>query len=59
VTEWGDDLIDEIRCSSGLTTTAVRICDRQLGIDADFIEVFISKKRTSPEPANSNGAPHE
>jgi SAM-dependent methyltransferase len=59
VTEWGDDLIDEILCSSGLTTTAVRIRDRQLGIDAEFIEVFISKKRTSPEAANSNGTPHE
>lgn len=44
VTEWGRDLCDFIYQYSGMTTTAVRIFDRQRGIDAEFIEVFISRK---------------
>jgi SAM-dependent methyltransferase len=44
VTEWGSDFCDFIYRASGLTTTAVRIRDRRQGIDAEFIEVFISQK---------------
>jgi SAM-dependent methyltransferase len=44
VTEWGYDLCDFIYQQSGMTTTAVRIFDRRLGIEAKFIEVFISRK---------------
>jgi hypothetical protein len=55
VTEWGDDLLDVIFRSSGLTTTAIRIRDRRLGIDADFIEVFISSKRKLSD-VSANGA---
>jgi SAM-dependent methyltransferase len=54
VTEWGYDLCDIIYRCSGMTTTAVRIRDRRQGIDAEFIEVFISQKpaaRAENEPA--------
>ena len=44
VTEFGDDLIDIIQECSGMTTTAIRIQDRWKGIEAKFIEIFISKK---------------
>jgi SAM-dependent methyltransferase len=45
IDEWEDDLIDYIYRACGLTTTVVRIHDRSKGIDAQFIEVFISQKR--------------
>lgn len=51
VTEWGADLCDFIHRASGLTTTAVRIRDRTQGIEAQFIEVFISRKPTAAGPA--------
>ena len=44
VAEWGYDLCDIIYRCSGITTTAVRIRDRSQGIDAEFIEVFMSQK---------------
>lgn len=44
VTEWGRDLCDTIYLSSGMTTTVIRIFDRRQGIEAQFIEVFISRK---------------
>lgn len=49
VTEWGADLCDQIYQCSGLTTTVIRMHDRRQGIEAAFIEVFISQKppRTS------------
>jgi len=43
-TEWGRDLCDFIYKNSGMTTTAVRILDKHQGIEAKFIEVFISRK---------------
>ena len=44
VTEWGADFCDFVYRCSGLTTTAIHIHDRWRGIDAKFIEVFISRK---------------
>ena len=44
VTEWGADFCDFVYRVSGLTTTAVHMRDRQRGIEAAFIEVFISRK---------------
>ncbi len=44
VTEWGYDLIDTIYASSGMVTTAVHIRDKRAGIEAEFIEVFVSRK---------------
>ena len=46
VTEWGADFCDFVQRESGMTTTAVRINDRSRGIEAEFIEVFISRKST-------------
>jgi len=43
ITEWGSDLCDFIYRCSGLTTTVVHEHDRSRGIDAKFIEVFISR----------------
>ena len=44
VIEWGRDLCDFIYKHSGMTTTAVKIFDKRQGIEAKFIEVFISRK---------------
>jgi len=44
VTEWGWDLCDFIYRSAGLTTTVILIVDRRQGIEAQFNEVFISRK---------------
>ena len=44
VREWGFDMMDIIYRRSGLTTTIIRMNAPQKGIDAEFIEVFISKK---------------
>jgi hypothetical protein len=46
VTEWGRDLCDFIYKHAGMTTTAIRIFDKLRGIEAKFIEVFISRKPT-------------
>jgi hypothetical protein len=47
VTEWGDSLCDYAYEHSRLSTTAIRIFDRRHGIDAKFIEVFVSRKEVS------------
>jgi SAM-dependent methyltransferase len=44
VREWGQDMMDFIYRSSGLTTTAVRMFTPHKGIESEFIEVFISQK---------------
>lgn len=44
VTEWGDDLFDFIYLSSGMTTAVYKVIDRKLGIDGEFLEVFVSTK---------------
>ena len=46
VTEFGNDLIDIIQTCSGMTTTAIHLRDRRKGIEAKFIEIFISRKPT-------------
>jgi SAM-dependent methyltransferase len=43
VTEWGADFCDFVQQQCGMTTTAVRLCDRRRGVEAEFIEVFISR----------------
>lgn len=45
VREWGLDLTDYIHQSSGMSTATYRSVDRQLGIDGEFLEVFVSSKR--------------
>lgn len=42
--DWGKDFCDIIYNSSGLTTTIYLKKDRTLGLEAEFLEVFISAK---------------
>ncbi len=49
VTEWGKDLVDTIYAASGMTTTVIQIHDRSKGIDAVFIEVFVSRKPSAAQ----------
>lgn len=44
VTEWGKDLCETIFASCGMSTTVHTTKDRHRGIDAQFIEVFVSTK---------------
>ena len=55
VTEWGADFCDFIFQSSGLTTTVVHIRDRRRGIEAEFIEVFISRKAATDGQSDGGG----
>jgi Methyltransferase domain len=48
VTEWGDDLPEQIFRSSGMLTTIIRTRDRTLGLDGEFLEVFVSRKASVP-----------
>jgi SAM-dependent methyltransferase len=45
--DWGRDFIDFIYQNSGLSTTIYLEKNRHLGLDAEFLEVFISKKIAS------------
>jgi hypothetical protein len=45
VTDWGEDLVDYIYLNSGMTTTIYDIRDLRMGLDAKFLEVFVSRKR--------------
>jgi len=42
--DWGMDFIDFINGSCGLKTEIINIKNRYLGLDAKFLEVFISRK---------------
>lgn len=44
VTEWGTNLPEFILKHSGLYTTAFVTRDRNMGLDGEFIEVFVSRK---------------
>lgn len=44
IREWGYDLIDYIKEVSGMLTTAVLVHAPNMGIEAEFLEVFISRK---------------
>ena len=45
VTEWGDDLVDFIRRHSQLDTEMYDMHDRRLGLDGEYLDVFVSRKR--------------
>jgi SAM-dependent methyltransferase len=49
VTEWGEDLVDYIYLNSGMTTTIYDIRDLKMGLDAKFLEVFVSRKKKYTE----------
>jgi SAM-dependent methyltransferase len=44
VTEWGIDMFECIDRWAGMKTLAVRTVDRRLGMDAEFLEVFLCSK---------------
>ena len=46
VTDWGDDLVDIIRRHGHLETEVFEIHDRRLGLDGQYLEVFVSRKAT-------------
>lgn len=44
VTDWGDDLLGFIQNHSRMPTTVYRMRNRRLGLDGQFLEVFVSRK---------------
>ncbi len=44
--DWGADFVDFIYEHSGMTTTIYLVKDRNMGLDGEFLEVFISRKLT-------------
>jgi SAM-dependent methyltransferase len=47
IREWGDDIAEFVSEHGGLSTTAVQLCNRRLGLDGNPgnpLEVFISRK---------------
>jgi SAM-dependent methyltransferase len=45
VTEWGPELVDFIYMHSGLTTTIYNIHDVRMGLEAAFLDAFVSVKK--------------
>jgi SAM-dependent methyltransferase len=44
VTDWGDDILDFILANSGMTTEGFTFHDKSLGLEAEFLDVFVSRK---------------
>jgi SAM-dependent methyltransferase len=44
VTDWGDDLLDFIGTNGGMTTTVFTFHDASMGLEAAFLDVFVSRK---------------
>jgi len=44
IREWGDDFTEYVRANTGLSTEALGFHDRRLGLDGEFLEVFITRK---------------
>jgi SAM-dependent methyltransferase len=44
VTEWGPELIEQIYSNSGMITAIHNLHDVDLGLEAEFLEVFVSRK---------------
>jgi len=51
VTEWGDDLLQRIEDASGMPTEMLTFSDRGMGLEAEFLDVFVSRK---PKPGNES-----
>ena len=45
VTDWGDDMIDFIETNSCMTTKMLTFHDKSLGLEAEFLDVFVSRKK--------------
>jgi SAM-dependent methyltransferase len=46
VTEWGDEICDFIFYASGMTTSIFSFFDTSLGLEGEFLDVFLSRKVT-------------
>lgn len=44
VTDWGDDMVDIIQTNSGMKTEIFTFHDASFGLEAAFLDVFISRK---------------
>ena len=44
VTEWGEDFLEYVYEHSGMVTTAYNLRSRNMGLEAEFLEVFVSRK---------------
>ena len=44
ISDWGNDFADYILRCSGLATEIFHLTDRTMGIDGEFLEVFVSRK---------------
>lgn len=44
VTDWGDDLCDFIQAKSGMATEIFTFHEPSLGLEAEFLDVFVSRK---------------
>lgn len=55
ITEWGPELIDFIYEHSGMTTTIYNIHNLEMGLEAEFLEVFVSTKRAGVISADEEG----
>jgi len=44
VTDWGDDIFDFIYANSGMTTEIMTFHDKSLGLEAEFLDVLVSRK---------------
>jgi SAM-dependent methyltransferase len=42
--DWGADFVDFVYANSGMSTTVYLAKDRTMGLDGEFLEVFISRK---------------
>jgi SAM-dependent methyltransferase len=49
VTEWGDEICDFIFYASGMTTSIFSFFDTRLGLEGEFLDVFLSR-RVTPLP---------
>jgi SAM-dependent methyltransferase len=52
VTEWGDEICDLIFQASGMTTSIFSFFNTNLGLEGEFLDVFVSRKVT-PLPIES------
>lgn len=53
VTEWGTDFCEFMDRASGLKTTVIHPYDPRLGLEAEFLDVFISRKPAGPTDLSS------
>lgn len=47
VTEWGDEICHFIFATSGMTTSIFNFFDTRLGLEGEFLDVFVSRKATA------------